>query len=65
MEETKYRIKWWVKELLQLNYHSLSFFSHVLPDTMVTVVTLKRAGSDAAALLERGNPADSFPVFSS
>ena len=64
MEETKYRIKWWVKELLQLNYHSLSFFSHVLPDTMVTVVPLKRAGSDAAALLERGNPADSFPVFS-
>ena len=51
MEETKYRIKWWVKELLQLNYHSLSFFSHVLPDTMVTVVTLKRAGSAAADFL--------------
>lgn len=64
LEEAKYQLKWWMKELLQITCHSLSFFSHVLPDTMVTVVTEKREGADAAALLERAALPESFPSFS-
>lgn len=64
LEDTKYRIKWWMKELLQREYHSISFFSYVLPETFVTVITEKRAGANAVKLLERSVPAESFPVFS-
>lgn len=64
LEDTKYRIKWWMKELLQRDFHSLSFFSHVLPETFVTVITEKRAGANAVKLLERSVPFETFPVFS-
>lgn len=53
-----------MKELLQREYHSISFFSYVLPETFVTVITEKRAGANAVKLLERSVPAESFPVFS-
>lgn len=40
-EELNSRISWWMRELMDPFWHCLSFFSNVMQDTMITIVTCK------------------------
>lgn len=40
-EEIQGCIKWWIKDLIHRPWHSLSFFSNVLKDVMITIVVLQ------------------------
>lgn len=61
-KEMRNQIIWWMREQIARPWHSLSFFSNILPDTLITVVTRKKNRteqiSSRSKIFKCGNEAD-------